>query len=145
MSLEIYLSEGPNVEGLSEGRIALYVGYSDSEPGKVTTRGKVWWVIEGRKIGTPLSYKIHVGNHGTPLTEAIITKFEHDPLGTSLDFILEDTKGRLMISNISPHGHYCYYQHHNRKGQIQTVYNLFGSREATALMPNGVRDYFDFD
>lgn len=144
MPLEIYLSEGPNVEGLSEGRVALYVGYSNCEPGEVTTRGKVWWVIEGRKIGTPLSYHLHVGNHGNPLTEAMITQFEHTTLDTSLDFILDDNNGRLMISNVSPQGHY-YYQHNDGKGQIQTVYNFFGQRSATSLMPTNDEDYFNFD
>ena len=131
MSLEIYLTEGPNVQGLDEDRVSLYVGYSyrDGEVSSVDSKEPclVWRVIEGKKIGTVSSYKLHIGEHGKPLEEAEISRFEYTPEKTTVDFQFEGTLGTLTISNKSNLDHY----HHGDIDEIlQHCYNLFRHEKA---------------
>lgn len=132
MPLEIFLTEGPNVIGLAQDRVALYVGYCE--------RGEdlAFCVIEGRKIGTPNSYKLHLGELGKPLEEANITRFEYVKQTTVVDFILKNVSGRLRISNTSDKARNIYG---NLDEALENVYNFFGDGK-TGMFPSDWKDYF---
>ena len=98
MTIEIFLTEGPNVEGLQEDRAVLYIGYFHEKD------GIFWNVIEGIKNDNPRTYKFHTGIKN-PLTELKITSFEYNDDETILKFIDENDKsGKIVISNKSPDG-----------------------------------------
>ncbi len=124
MPLEIHLTEGPCVMGLDKDRIGLYVGYCyrEAEEGEPL----VWRVIEGKKIGTVSSYKLHIGEHGKYLEEAEITRFEYTKKTTMVDFLFQGTIGKLTISNtedISSDG----FVHGTIDEKLNHSYNYFGN------------------
>ena len=134
MPIEVYLAEGPNVQGLPEGRNPLYVGYSRRE------QDLIWHVIEGRKIGTPRSYRFHIGigiQEG-PLEEAEIIRFEHTRERTTVDFRFHGSNGQLNISNTSNVGRFSY---ENIDEKVDTVYNFFGDGK-TDMRPSGCEEYY---
>ena len=130
MPLEIHLTEGPNVHGLSEDRVALYVGYHPDE--------MIFYVIEGRKVGTPSSYKFHVGELAGSLEEAVITRFEYTTEKTTVDFELKGLPGRLAISNTSDQGE---YRHGTIEEAVESVYNFFGDGK-NDMCPSNWKEYF---
>lgn len=118
MSISIHLTEGPNVLGLLEGRVSLYVGYDyhQAEP--------AWIVIEGRKIGTPREYKLHLQQDGEKsLVEAPMTRFEYTLERTTLDFVFKGSAGKLIISNTS---NSVSFLQNGQETNKETVYNFFG-------------------
>jgi len=131
MPLEIHLTEGPNVVGLSKDRVALYVGYIDRDDDLLFS------VIEGRKVGTPSSYKLHVGELGRSLEEAVITKFEYTTERTVVHFELRCLPGNLAFSNTSKEGKYL---HGGREESIESVYNFFGDGKHD-LRPSNWAEY----
>ena len=141
MPLTIHLTEGPNVHGLPDDRTPLYVGHY------VLGNNLVFLVLEGKKVGTPRSYKLHVGNLSSeleddeiaPLVETEITLFTHTSPETIIDFTHQGTLGRLVLSNTSPRAH---YSHGSIDTAVETTYNLFGPREASlSLLPQGIDHY----
>ncbi|GEM_PF-3514524 len=142
MPLEIHLTEGPNVLGLSEGRCALYVGYSYQGD------NLIFRVIEGRKVGTPRSYRLHIGDvtkclEGgddiAPLEEAEITRFEYTKQETVVSFRFKGEDGKLTISNTSREG--SRYKHGSIDKTIETVYNFFGDGRGD-MKPSGSEEYY---
>ena len=132
MAIEIYLTEGPNIKGLLDDRRPLYVGYNDSG------NYLAWCVIEGRTIGTPKSYKLHVGNHGFPLEETDITRVEYTKKEIVVNFIFRDKDGKLTVSNTSNIGRYV---HNGFDEAVKTIYNFFGDGK-TDMRPNGCDEYY---
>ena len=130
MPLEIHLTEGPNVIGLSKDRVALYVGYYPED--------MIFYVIEGRKVGTPSSYKLHVGELAGSLEEAVITRFEYTTEKTTVDFELRGLPGTLAISNTSDQGKYA---HGAIEEAVESVYNFFGDGK-NDMHPSNWKDYF---
>lgn len=132
MPLEIHLSEGPNVVGLSPGREALYVGFC------YHGEDLIWRVIEGRKIGTPSSYRLHIGRQGNHLEEVEIIRFEYTKEKTVVDFQLKGIPGTLTFSNTSDE---ATYRHGALEETIDNVYNFFGDGK-TGMFPSDWKDYF---
>ena len=130
MPLEIHLTEGPNVHGLSKDRVELYVGYHPED--------MIFYVIEGRKVGTPSSYKLHVGELAGSLEEAVITRFEYTTEKTTVDFELRGLPGTLAISNTSDEARYA---HGTIKEALESVYTFFGDGK-NDMQPSNWRDYF---
>src|SRR5438045_492328 len=125
MSIEITLSEGPNIIGLAENRDRLYIGYCYRD------HDLIWRVIEGKRIGTPATYKLHIGTHGAPLQEAAITRFEYTPQETTIEFLLDENPGKLVISNTKDLGR---YQHKTIDEEIENVYNFFGEISSSPML-----------
>lgn len=132
MSLEIFLTEGPNVVGLSEDRVAFYVGY------RVRKEDLAFFVIEGRKTGTPSSYNFHFGELGKPLEQAEITKFEYTQEKTVVYFELRGLPGNLDISNFSSKAR---YRHGTIDENVENVYNFFGDGK-NDMRPSNWKEYF---
>lgn len=130
MPLEIHLSEGPNVVGLSKDRVALYVGYHPEE--------MIFYVIEGRKVGTPSSYNFHVGGLDGFLEEAVITQFEYTKEKTVVNFELKGLPGTFDISNTSDKARYA---HGTIEEAVESVYNFFGDGK-NDMHPSNWKDYF---
>ena len=99
----------------------------------------MWLVIEGKKIGTPRSYRLHMGSHDSPLDEAEITRFEYTKEETTVDFRYQGKEGKFILSNTSPEGR---FNHGNIDEKIDTVYNFFGCEETTGMRPAGCDEYF---
>ena len=139
MLLELHLTEGPNIIGLPEGRTLFYVGHSireSKDPFK-------WILIEGKKIGTPKSYGLHIGENGPLFEQAEITRFEHTKERTVIYFNLRGKEGILGISNNSPRGDFVYDRFEKPQMQlIESVYNFFGNRSATGMVPEGCEEYY---
>ncbi|MEK6899522.1 MAG: hypothetical protein AABX05_00195 [Nanoarchaeota archaeon] len=139
MAITISLTEGPNVKGLGEGRIPFYVGNLDLDNEPVFLESYLRWiVIEGRRIGTPKSYRLHMGLG--ELTEGEITKFEYTATETIFYFKIRDSEGRLNIpnqdSNLEGRIHYGSIDE-----AVSTVFNLFGTGY-NDMRPNGFEDYY---
>src|SRR3989344_1058791 len=124
MPLEIFLTEGPCVIGLDKDRIDLYVGYCYREAEE--NRPLVWRVIEGKKIGTVSSYKLHIGEHGKHLEEAEITRFEYTKKTTIVDFLFQGTIGKLTISNTEDISS-DRFVHGTINEKLDHSYNYFGN------------------
>jgi len=135
MSLEILLTEGPNIMGLSKERTAFYVGYQYNPDNELE-----WYVLEGKKAGTPKFYKFHVGTHGEKLEEAEITKFEYTKESTTINFKLKNKEGKLTISNNSREGEYKLSE---SSSVIETVYNFFAENEVSlGMKPQDWQEFF---
>ena len=110
------------MQGLDKDRVALSVGYCyrDAEEGEPL----VWRVIEGKKIGTVSSYKLHIGEHGKTLEEAEITRFEYTKERTVIDFLYQDKIGKLALSNTDVNSDR--YVHGTIDEVLDQSYNHFG-------------------
>ena len=128
MTIEIFLTEGPNVEGLPLNREVLYVGHSNEDD------NGFWSVIDGIKNDNPKSYRFHIGEQNS-LQEVKINRFQYSADETILDFEHENKPGRIVISNRLSDGKYFY---NGLERNIQTVYNLFGIREASSMLPHEI-------
>lgn len=118
--------------GLPEDRGPLFVSYF-----KLGDR-EFWQVIEGKKIGTPKSYKLHVGCE-SELEKAEIMRFEYTRQKTTIDFKLRDKDGTLVISNESDAGKYSFG---GLDEVVDVVYNYFGDENAQGMMPSRCEEYF---
>ena len=140
MPIHVGLTEGPNVYGLEEGRVSLYVGHIDHEEPKFQDSYLYlrWFVIEGRKIGTPKSYRLHMGIGD--LTEVEITKFEYAKQETTVCFRLQGSEGKLTIPNqdslVDGRLNYASIDE-----AVATVYNFFGEGK-NDMRPQGRDEYY---
>ncbi|MEK6849931.1 MAG: hypothetical protein AABY01_05180 [Nanoarchaeota archaeon] len=137
MPIELHLTEGPNIDGLSSDRIPLYVGHF---PNYLPNLG--WLVIEGKKIGTPKSYKLHIGSseaeEAAIFNEAEITRFDYTPKETIIRFKFNNSTGKIMIPNISSCGRFV---HGSIDETVDTVYNFFGDGK-TDMKPANSSEYY---
>jgi hypothetical protein len=136
MPLEIWLTEGPCVKGLPEDRLPLYVGYCyrDDQYNPEPEEGSplVWRVIDAKKMGTVNSYRLHIGNHGSPLQEAEITRFEYTKEKTTVEFLFEGLPGTLTISNTHKTDS-DKYTHGTIDELLDHSYNFFGDGNGNSV------------
>jgi len=153
MPLEIFFTYGgPHVFRLNQDRVALFVGQMknfdllrDKQllsflPKLDGHNNELYWiVVEGKKEGTPKSYRLHLGP-SRELKEADVRGFDYTPNRTLIKFILSSKIGQLTISNASPDS-ICEYN--GLEQRVDNIYSLFGMKQASPMLPQGCEQYFD--
>ncbi|MDO8556291.1 MAG: hypothetical protein Q7R96_03905 [Nanoarchaeota archaeon] len=138
MTLEIRMTEGPNVHGLPEDRTPFYVGHFERKVNEMQ-----WVVLEGKKTGMPNTYHLHFG--WSPMEEVKIASFEWNEYFTFVTYESEGRVKKFMFSNKKPEGEIRDTSDNTLNAKVETIYNYFGIRSASGMPPQTICEYFDAD